>query len=232
MSDADRARLGRFILVPAVITLAVTLLRLTGELLNWSPTLFNPAAGGGGALVGIAWLVPVFGIYFAIRLARAGDGPGPLGRAFGLVVLALALLPASGFAAAALGVNPEGLGMLVVFVAASVAAVPIAMRAWPALGRTLLVYGFAARVPVAVVMLFAILGNWGTHYDALPPDFPPMGAFVRWVWIGLLPQMTIWIAYTAAVGGLFGLVAGALASRKRGAAVSPITPGGLPTTPS
>ena len=53
----------KLILVPALITLAVTLLRLTGELMHWSKALFNPAAGGGGALVGIAWLVPVFGIY-------------------------------------------------------------------------------------------------------------------------------------------------------------------------
>ena len=57
---------------PAVITLAMTLLRLTGELLHWSPTLFNPAAGGGGALVGISWLPPVFGILFAIQLVRVG----------------------------------------------------------------------------------------------------------------------------------------------------------------
>ena len=35
----------KIILVPSVITLAVTLLRLTGELMGWSKTLFNPAAG-------------------------------------------------------------------------------------------------------------------------------------------------------------------------------------------
>jgi hypothetical protein len=51
------------ILVPAIITLAVTLLRLAGELLRWSPTFFNREAGGPGAIVGIVWLVPVFGIY-------------------------------------------------------------------------------------------------------------------------------------------------------------------------
>ncbi len=39
----------KLILVPALITLAVTLLRLTGELMHWSKALFNPAAGGGGA---------------------------------------------------------------------------------------------------------------------------------------------------------------------------------------
>ena len=62
----------RLILAPAMITLAVTLLRLVGELNHWSPALFNREAGGGGALIGIVWLVPIFGVYFALRLLRAG----------------------------------------------------------------------------------------------------------------------------------------------------------------
>ncbi len=62
MSDSIVTRHGRLILVPAVITLAVTLLRLVGELQQWSSALFNRSAGGGGAIVGIVWLVPVFGI--------------------------------------------------------------------------------------------------------------------------------------------------------------------------
>src|SRR5258707_14938856 len=70
----------KLILVPALITLAVTLLRLTGELMHWSKALFNPAAGGGGALVGIAWLVPVFGVYFGLKLAGAGLAPAAVGR--------------------------------------------------------------------------------------------------------------------------------------------------------
>jgi hypothetical protein len=66
-------RLRSLILVPAVITLAVTLLRLVGELLRWNPTLFSREAGGAGAIVGIVWLVPVFGGYFAWKLVQAGD---------------------------------------------------------------------------------------------------------------------------------------------------------------
>jgi len=86
----------KLILVPAVITLAVTLLRLVGELQGWSPLLFNKEAGGGGALVGIAWLVPIFGAWFGWKLTRAGSGPGGIGRALGLTLLALALVPALG----------------------------------------------------------------------------------------------------------------------------------------
>jgi hypothetical protein len=44
----------QIVVVPAIITLAVTLLRLFGELQHWSPNLFNPVAGGGGALIGIS----------------------------------------------------------------------------------------------------------------------------------------------------------------------------------
>ena len=58
----DASRIGKLILVPAVITLAVTLLRLVGELQGWSPTLFNRGdKAWSPALVGIVWLVPVFG---------------------------------------------------------------------------------------------------------------------------------------------------------------------------
>ena len=57
----DASRIGKLILVPAVITLAVTLLRLVGELQGWSPALFNREGGGRGALVGIVWLIPVLG---------------------------------------------------------------------------------------------------------------------------------------------------------------------------
>ena len=76
----SRPSLGRLILVPALITLAVTLVRLAGELSRWSPSLFNREPGGPGALVGIVWLIPVFGIYFALRLARAGEKPTGVGR--------------------------------------------------------------------------------------------------------------------------------------------------------
>jgi hypothetical protein len=199
--------------VPAALTLAVTLVRLAGELLHWSPRLFSPAVGGGLALVGISWLAPLFGIYFGVKLARAGQGPTRVGVGLGLVLLAIALLPVVGYAATRLGVPPQGRRMLLLIAAASVPAAWIAKRAWPELGRTLLVYAFAARIPVAVLMLFAILGNWGTHYDVAPPSLPAMGPWAKWLWIGVLLQMTFWIAYTLATGALFGIVAGALARR-------------------
>ena len=46
-----------------------------------------------------------------------------------------------------------------------VLAAILAWRAWPALGRVLLAYGLLSRAVVALVMLLAMHGRWGTHYD-------------------------------------------------------------------
>ena len=215
--SVDSASTRKLVFWPAVVTLAVTLLRLTGELLHWSPSLFNPAPGGGGALVGISWLPPVFGILFAIQLARAGHGPRSGGRAIGMALLGLvagAAVIAGAFALKVMKPGGFSLLALVLFTSAIAIGAAIAWSGWPALGRTLLTYAFAARVPVALLMLVAMLGNWGTHYDVVPPGFPEMGVFSKWVMIGALPQLTTWIAFTVLSGALFGSIAGAVASRR------------------
>jgi hypothetical protein len=220
MSGSGLTRYGRLVLVPAVITLAVTLLRLVGELQGWSSALFNREAGGGGALVGIVWLVPVFGIYFALKLARGGEVPARIGRGIGLVLVAFVLLPASAAVGQVAGMDPNSRLTLLFFLVVAVVATAIAVKAWPELWRVLLAYGLAARIPVAIVMLIAIFGDWGTHYDVPPsPDFPPMAPLAKWFWIGLLPQMSVWIAFTVIVGMLFGLVAVAIFRRGRAAQV-------------
>ena len=91
----------------------------------------------------------------------------------------------------------------------------VASLGWAALGRTLFVYGLAARVPVAALMLPAILGKWGTHYDALPPNWPAMGPVQTWALIGLLPQMTLWIGLTLLTGMLVGSITGAIVGGRR-----------------
>jgi len=205
----------KLIVVPAVITLAVTLLRLVGELNNWDPKLFNRAAGGGGALVGIVWLVPIFGAYFGWKLARAGSGPQSAGRAAlsalaGLVLAAAVIFVGARFV-------PNRLVQFVVFNLAMATGGFVASRGWPRLGSTVFAYGLAARIPVAVIMLIAILGNWGTHYDVAPPDLSAMGAFAKWVLIGLIPQLVLWMGFTMIVGCLAGALA-ALATRPARAA--------------
>jgi hypothetical protein len=178
--------------------------------------LFGKAAGGGGSLVGIAWLVPVFGLYFGVKLARAGQGPRGAWRAAGLALLAVLVVVGSGFVAGGLLKLPQ-LAMLLLFAVVSFVAVAIAQRGWPALGRVLVGYGLAARVPVTIVMLVAMLGSWGTHYDVSPPDWPEVGqwnVFAKWLAIGVLPQLTVWIAYTVVIGILFGAIAAALVGRR------------------
>jgi hypothetical protein len=205
----ERSSVRELILVPAIVTLAVTLLRLTGELLNWSPRLFSREAGGAGAIVGIVWLVFVFGAYFGWKLARAGQGPGSPWKAAGLALAAFALVVASIVAMQALKL--QNVAAIASFVPVSLAAAAVAYRGWPALGKVLLAYGVSARIPVAIVMLIAIHANWGTHYELGPPGFPEMAPLIKWFWIGLLPQMTLWIMFTMVVGGLCGAVAAAIA---------------------
>lgn len=213
MANTSSSSVGRLILVPALITLAVTLLRLTGELLGWSPLLVNRAPGGPGAIIGIVWLVPVFGAWFGLRLARSGQGPMGVGRVAGHGVLAVLAGAALSAAGPALGAPPPV--QLAGLVLGTVAAVAVAWRGWPALGRVLFAYALAARIPVALVMLAAILGNWGTHYDVVPPNFDAtMGPFAKWVFIGLVPQLTAWVGFTVAVGTLFGALGAALARRQ------------------
>ena len=224
----EASRIGKLILVPAVITVAVTLLRLVGELQGWSPALFNRGEEQWSpALVGIVWLVPVFGAWFGWKLTRAGSGPGSLGRAFGLTLASMAVLPLFSFLAPKAGILPERLWrpnvpltesftIVSVFVAFAIVGLAIGILAWPALGRTLLAYGLAARIPVALLMLVAMLGNWGTHYDARPSS-PQMSTLGWWVGIGLVPQFFFWIWITIVFGALFGIVAAAIA-RRRGTA--------------
>ena len=118
------------ILIPALITLAVTLLRLIGERRGWSPTLFSREAGGGLAIVGIVWLVPVFGIYLAVKLIRMGQAPASIGRALGVSLVALLIIPASLFLGAALRFPQGGRRSSLLVAVASIAALLVGLRAW------------------------------------------------------------------------------------------------------
>lgn len=207
----------RLVLVPGIITAAVTLLRLVGELNHWSRSLFNPDAGGGLALVGIAWLVPIFGIYFAKKLQPSGQA-GSGWRAVGFAALAIVAFAAVSVAVPAIaGLDPNQptIAAFGLFVVGAVIALAIAYYGAGALGRVLFAYGLAARIPVILVMLLAILGNWGTHYDVPPPGAPEMGVWAKWLFIGVVPQLTLWMAFTVAVGAIFGGLALVVAERRR-----------------
>jgi hypothetical protein len=211
--------ISRLILIPSLITLGVTILRLVGELKHWPRVLFNPAPGGGGAIVGISWLPIIFGIYFALKLAGAGARPASLGKAIGYTLLGLLVMVGGGALEAASNFRSAALGWGGVVLMAVAAVIPIV--GWPSLGKTLLAYAYAARIPVAIIMYFAIRGSWGTHYDGPPANFPEMGFWPKYVMIGLVPQLIGWIGFTIIVGMLFGIIATAIA--RRGKAPAAVT---------
>jgi len=79
--------------------------------------------------------------------------------------------------------------------------------AWPDLFKALLVYGYASRVPIAIVDFLAMRGHWGTHYDAIDPGFPPIGFWPTYARVSLVPNLFFMEAYTVIVGGLVGVLA-------------------------
>jgi hypothetical protein len=198
---------------PAGLTLLVTLLRLVGELKGWSPEYYSRLPGGGLAIVGIAWLAPLVGAWFGWRLVRAGLRYPPLVLLAGYpaAVLVLGLLLGYTLERA---LDPSWTNTLVLWAVLAVPTAGAAFLIWPALGRALLVYAYAARLPVVLVMALAIWRRWGTHYDAPPPGFPALTPLPRWLWTGLLPQTTIWIAFTLTVGLSAAAVGAWVASRR------------------
>ncbi len=207
----ERLSTKQLIFAPAVISLAVTLVRLGGELRHWSKTYFNTEVGGGGAIIGITWLAPIFGIYFAVRLAAAGDGPRSAWRAIGFALLGAIIIFVS-FRVQKL-VLPAAptfqVRLLYIWTMVALAGL-VTLPGWPRLWKTILAYAYAARVPVTIIMFFAFAGNWGTHYDALPPDFTGTSLMSKWLWLGFVPQLVFWVGFTLVAGMLFGSIAGAV----------------------
>lgn len=214
VSDS-KLKLTRLILIPSVMTLAVTLLRLTGELQHWSPVFFNREAGGPGSLIGITWLAPVFGIYFALKLSDAGSGPVRAGRAIihGLLGIVAIILVSILAYLLRVGYYMQMVTFCLVFATAAAIQYPV----WPSLFKTLLAYGYAARIPVVILMFFAMRGNWGTHYDAVPPESPAamFSLWPKYFWLAFLPQMIAWVGFTIWAGSLFGSIATAIVHRRK-----------------
>ena len=217
----------RLAAIPIAISAGVSLLRLAGELLHWSEAWWNPETGGIAVrgftwVVGITWLPVLFGPYFAVALWKQGErAPAPAKA----LVLALGAL-----IAAVLGLRllvplvplPFPQVLLVIW---SIMALAGALQAfgWTALFQTLLCYALASRGIVAIVMFFAMRGNWGTHYEQGAPGFPEMAPLPKWLWIGVLPQMTFWMAFTLIVGGFVGGLAALATGRRESAAASAVS---------
>ena len=215
MEDTDsaaRQSLGQLILAPALISLAVTIFRLAGELAHWSQKYFNTAVGGGVSIVGITWLAPIFGAFFAARLVRAGVGPRSAWRAMVFAALGAAVLVGGSSLGGALpfvsGFYARLLYIWIVFALAGVVIFP----GWPALFKLQLAYAYAARIPVVLVMFLAFQQGWVTHYSAAPRDTPPgIALWPKFLWLGFFPQLTFWVGFTLVSGMLSGGIVAVLA---------------------
>jgi hypothetical protein len=208
----------RLILVPSLITLAVTLLRLFGELRHWSARVFNPEPGGGGSILGISWLAVVFAIYFAVKVHNRYEPLERPGKAIGRTLLALALC----FIGTFLMVRAVQSATIMAWIPSMIVTgfgLYVMQFAWPAYWNVMMCYALAARIPVILVMYFAIKGNWGTHYDSPGPAFAPMDWWTEFIHTGLLPQLFLWVPYTVVLCGLFGTITAAIL-RRRAAAVT------------
>jgi hypothetical protein len=197
----------QLIQIPALITLVITIVRLIGELQQWSPRFFSTAPGGGFAVIGIVWLVPIFGIYFAWKLASDEGGPESKGKALGLNILGILVVIGAGWL---MGHKWEYTGYIIMLLSWILFGM-----AWGSLTGKLLAYGYAARIPVVIVMVIAILKNWKTHYSAFPPGYLLMDTFAGKLWHGtILPQFIFWITFTVAIGGLFGIITSFFAKKR------------------
>jgi hypothetical protein len=201
--------------LPAILTLVVTVLRLVGELQHWgSPWVVNSHGGGDGAIIGVTWLPVLFGPYFAWKLIKSGAGPGSVGGAVGAAIGSVVVFLVGSVTAGYTETHP-GILTLVGFVITLLAAF-IPGKGWRALGVTLLTYAFAARIPVAIVMLIAMSAHGGqglgTHYDVVGDQFAALASpwWKKFVLFGFIPQVTLWVGWTAAVGSLVGTLVAAI----------------------
>ena len=220
MEETKSISITRLVTIPALVTLGITILRLAGELEHWPKPWFSPAAGGGFAIVGISWLPIIFGPYFALKLAGAGDRPSSAGKAIGFAFLGLVVLFLGGWVAqVSFAHHPivALIGLLLMLASAFVPGI-----GWRSLGNSLVAYAFAARIPVLIVMYLAMRGHgglgWGTHYDAIAPMFAHASFARKFFYEAVLPQMTLWIGWTVIVGSIIGVIVAAIARRGKPAA--------------
>jgi len=92
--------------------------------------------------------------------------------------------------------------------------------------RALIAYALASRGAVALLIVIASTGRLGSHYDLSRVtdvwfwgslhQFEP-GSGRQMLYLGVLPQLTFWVAYTVVTGLMGAALAAAVLSARRGA---------------
>ena len=101
-------------------------------------------------------------------------------------------------------------------------------KGYRAVIRGLAIYALASRGAVALLMVIATTWRLGSHYDLSRVTdvwfwgdmhhFDP-GSPHQILYLGVLPQLTFWVAYTVVTGLLGAALASALLAARRGAAI-------------
>jgi hypothetical protein len=130
------------------------------ELQHWGfPWVVNSRGGSDNAIIGVTWLPLRFGPYFAWKLIKAGAGPSRVGIAVAAALGATVVFFAGPFLIDSTERLLASSHWSVLLITLAAAFIPL--RGWRTLGVTLLAYAFAARIPVAVVILIAMSAHGG-----------------------------------------------------------------------
>ena len=198
----------RLILVPAVLTLIVSVLRVWLEVQG----VIGSRSGGGLAWLGISWLPFLFGGWFGLRLRRSGSRPLlPWAPLFALVALA-AIVVTIGMQFGAVDRSDQSeaayaalRGRVNIIVLVGTCAAAFCFLVWPKLATTMLLYAIPARVTVLAITWLARQQGWDTHYT----KFGPAGIerdMGETVYAATVAQMGFWVGYTVVAGTLVGSI--------------------------
>ena len=164
----------------------------------------------GVSLVGVGWLMPIFGFVFGWILTGRGYAPDRPGLA---IILHLIGLVGLVFGVIAVAQNVDYPIDLAGIAVVGLVVLLIAWRGWRELIRYTLLYGVAVRLAVIAVTAIAFPAEWGTHFEKVQEEFadaPAQERFLRLV----AAQVLFWIPGTVLVGGVFGGVAAMVRGRR------------------
>lgn len=218
--EGSPPRILSLVLWPAVITLAVTVLKLVGQLKGWPEWLVGKPEVGSAGVIGIVWLVFVFGLWFGVRLDRAGRGPRSPGKSLLICVVGIAAAIGAMQGALAAGLaffpSPEQPGEprgMPYFVGAMLLGCAFVVFAWGRAALVSFVYALFARIPVVIVTWLALHYGWDTHHVKLGDGFtrPPDDQLFAFL---AMPQLVFWPILTVMIGTAMACL-GALMFGKR-----------------